>query len=70
MILGIANTKMIFVAAKLGIADLLKDGPKSVLTFSCWRLRREVAYARKLNIGTYFLVLVSSSAVLYRRISI
>ena len=30
IILGIANTQAIFVVAKLGIADLLKDGPKSV----------------------------------------
>jgi len=30
MILGIANTQAMFVVAKLGVADLLKDGPKSV----------------------------------------
>ncbi len=30
IILGIVNTQAIFVVAKLGIADLLKDGPKSV----------------------------------------
>ncbi len=30
IILGIANTQAISVVAKLGIADLLKDGPKSV----------------------------------------
>jgi len=30
MIMGFRNTQMIYVAVKLGIADLLKDGPKEV----------------------------------------
>ncbi len=29
MINGVRNTQLVYVAAKLGIADLLKDGPRS-----------------------------------------